>query len=214
MTKLTALCFLLAPAFVSQLALADAPTAISNEAVLNVEDYAGVKGFPDVVAAPLPASNRGLNYVEPESTKARRVQANASLEAEAKAAPFTDAFKASFGGYSRELFIQVTRQAASQHIDPTYDAGVNRREFREVYPKKYWEEFDRNKNQGQEDALIARLSEQAEREDVMAKSPAGTAVGLLFDPLVLGLMFLFYKLLNLRMLFAQGSAQASVTVSN
>lgn len=159
-------------------------------------DATGGATIPDgLVAKPLPTAKQSLQQ-GPDNPGMR------ALEAEHNAVPaFVGAMKASFGGYTRDLFRIAAQKQGAKDVDPKYDRGAGRRKFRENYGTEYWDEYERTVNQSQQDELIARLDEKAKRKAAQRNSLAGTLVGSLFDPVaLLGLMMVVFLLRRLALI--------------
>lgn len=120
---------------------------------------------------------------ETEQDIAIRTEANAALAAEANATPIKDAFKESFGGFVRDIYRASTAEEGSKEVDPSYDVGSVRQNFRSTYGAEHWDELERTRNKSQYDALVTNLEAKAKHDAVLGGSLAGTLVGSLFDPI-------------------------------
>ena len=162
------------------------PSAVGKDgkpltAVQREVDAAGKMSIPEnITAAPLPSTYTPLDRSEPQRQEALQEVAEYNT-----ASPTLDAFKVTLGGCLRDLLHPASKADATIEVDPSYDVGKGRFDFRSKYPMAYWDEYESTVNEGQRAALIARMEANAEREAIKARSPLGTALGHLIAPLLI-----------------------------
>jgi len=103
--------------------------------------------------------------------------------ANANARPVLDAFTSSVGGYSRDIYEAVTRETANADLDPKWDAGAVRENFRSTYGMEFWDALENTKNKSQYDNLVQTLDEKMKTEELQSQSFVGSSLGLLLDPI-------------------------------
>lgn len=131
-----------------------------------------------------PTSGSKSEYtVEPIEAQAQRREAKATIEAELQATPVKDAFKESFGGYVRDIIRVSNKEEGSKEVDPNYDVGTVRQEFRSTYGEEHWDELERTRNNSQYTALVNNLKAKAKHDEVLGGSLLGSITGSLFDPI-------------------------------
>lgn len=98
----------------------------------------------------------------------------------------TQTAKAAVGGLSRDLLIaaeaHAIRQAASQDVDPNWDVGTKRKEFRSKYPSKYWSVLENTKNEEQYNAQVQILDDKDQRDTILAANPGTAIAASILDP--------------------------------
>lgn len=169
--------------------LPEIPTASSTtakgayKALTPLQKEADAKGGAIPVQYSGPTSPSLSEYKETDADKASRVEARTAIEAELQATPFKDAFKESFGGYVRDIMRVSNKAEGAKGVDPSYDVGEYRQNFRSIYGEEHWGALERTRNKSQYDALITNLDAKAKHDEVLGRSTAGTIVGSLFDPI-------------------------------
>lgn len=153
----------------------------------------------DVTAAPLPSTYTPLNRAEAQQQQALKEVLDYNA-----ANPVLDAFKVTLGGYFRDILRLASKEEVTDVVDPTYDVSKGRLEFRSKYPIAYWDEYEQTVNESQRSALIARMEADLERDAIKARSPLGSTLGSLLDPiLVFAILGVWLFFVNARKLSAR-----------
>jgi hypothetical protein len=140
-------------------------------------------------------SGRLGEYIEPESVQQERVQARTQIEKDLAATPFKDAFKESFGGYSRDITRTPNSAEGSVDLDADYDVAKYRQGFRSIYPEEDWDELERTTSKSEYLELVRRSEEKIKLKAIAEKSPLGHILGRIFDPILIAIgLFLFWLL--------------------
>lgn len=134
-----------------------------------------------VVSTPAPAVPTRDDYMR---------EINAQRDAERAATPEQPSSMQSFMaglGYTGDIVeaVQATRirNQASKDVDPNWDVGTKRQEFRR-FPQQFWASFENTQNQSQYDALVQVMNNKDERQRVAAANPIASTVSNFLDPTV------------------------------
>lgn len=98
---------------------------------------------------------------------------------------FGTSFSTAFGGFGRDVYEASVREQASAEVDPSWDVGTVREEFRGAHGMEYWNALEQTKNRAQYDALVKHLEEKQTHDAALGQSTSGALLGSLFDPLAL-----------------------------
>lgn len=139
-------------------------------------------GAPTNFPEGLQAAPSLMQTTETPQETARLEAEYAALAAERSATPIADAFEATVGGYARDAYRLASQKEGAREVDPNWDVGAVRENFRLTYPRNQWDALEATRNKDQYDVLVGRLEDKAKREAIQAKSFIGTAGGLIADP--------------------------------
>lgn len=98
---------------------------------------------------------------------------------------------AALGGFTADavrvgvhMWENIIGETANQDVDPQWDIGTKRDEFRAKTPSEFWRAFENTKNEAEYKQLMERASDKALRDMILAEN-TWTAMGVSFisDPL-------------------------------
>jgi hypothetical protein len=90
---------------------------------------------------------------------------------------------ASIGGVTQDLVRAVLTDKGKEDLDPSWDIGDKRKEFRSKYEYDLWDSFENTKNKSQYDALEQSIADQRLRDEVQGSAPITSIAASIADPL-------------------------------
>lgn len=90
---------------------------------------------------------------------------------------------ASIGGVTQDLVRAVLTDKGKEELDPSWDIGDKRKEFRAKYNYDLWDSFEATKNKDQYDKLEQSIADQRLRDSVQGSAPITSIAASIADPL-------------------------------